>query len=109
MVSLEDQLEDVINDPELTEEKRQEFIENIEYLIAVRDGTYAEPAALSPNYGKFLEVPFCKQDYKNYCGSTTTLQTYKYFNKKPSFPNRTSRKNLKWFQTAVNAPLRMTF
>lgn len=78
-VTLEEQLEKVQNDPELTEEQRQKHIEKIEYLISVRDGTYAEPLALSLNFSGFLDVPFIKQEYENYCGPATTLQTYKYF------------------------------
>lgn len=67
------------NDPELTEEERQKHIEKIEYLFSVRDGTHAEPLAL--NFSGFLDVPFFKQDYENYCGPATTLQTYKFFKK----------------------------
>lgn len=77
--TLEEQFEKVQNDPELTEEERQRHIEKIEYLFSVRDGTYAEPLAL--NFSGFLDVPFFKQDYENYCGPATALQTYKFFKK----------------------------
>lgn len=87
-VTLEEQLEKVQNDPELTEEERQMHIEKIEYLISVRDGTYAEPLALSPNYGKYLEVPFCSQEADNFCGPATTQQTYMFF-KKTDVPSQT--------------------
>lgn len=92
VVVLEDRLEEIKNDTSLTEEERQRHIEKIEYLIGVRDrdngdiSMYTTSTYRSPYSSKILDVPFCSQIYRNYCGPATAEQTYKFLNRNDAPP-----------------------
>lgn len=81
-IPLEQQLEEMLSSPNLTEAQRQATIEKMEGLIAFRDAAAVNAvgnAASTKSYATVtLSVPAYTQETHYYCGPATTRQTLGY-------------------------------
>lgn len=93
VVILEDRLEEIKNDNNMSEEDKQRHIEKVEYLIELRDSSNLTRATYTPpRYSKTLNVTYCEQENKYYCGPATAQQTYRYY-KGTNYPSQSSIAN----------------
>lgn len=76
-ISLEQQMEDVLNDPTMDYEKKQLMIEKLDHLMAIQSGEYENTRSSIPS-SLTLTVQFHRQQNDYYCGPATVQQTYEY-------------------------------
>lgn len=81
-VSLEEQRDDLLDNPNLTTAQRAKIIDKYEKAVRSMNATTSVRALTrSANVtAKKLDVPFCEQINNYYCGPATTQQTYYYLN-----------------------------
>ncbi len=77
--TLEEQLENFLNNPELTEEQKLAAKSKVEQAMSFRDNALINSQSLSASYPDvtITVTPF-KQKYEHYCGPATTRQTMKF-------------------------------
>lgn len=76
-ISLEQQMEDVLNDTTMDYEKKQLMIEKLDHLMSIQSGEYENTRASIP-LSLTLTVQFHRQQNDYYCGPATVQQTFEY-------------------------------
>ncbi len=77
--TLEEQLENFLNNPELTEEQKLAAKSKVEQAISFRDDAMMNVRSVTATYPNVtIPVTAFKQDYTYYCGPATTRQTMKF-------------------------------
>jgi hypothetical protein len=77
MITVEEQIADILNDKRLSQEEKDYYINRINSII---NNDFADAPRLTRNSSAILNVPFFRQETASWCGPATAKQTVHFYN-----------------------------